>query len=734
MSATSPINVVGAQTNCLDTVREAIKLLHPHGGVIEVRIPHTRRGTVSGYFDDMERLIQSVARWDGKANIYVTLNKIPRDLLARASNRLVEFAKHTTSDNDVLSRQWFPLDADPVRPAGISATDAEVRAALARRDEVVAFVVREGGFPEPFFAQSGNGGHAGWLVDLPNTPELTAFFRRSLKAIAERFDDARVTIDAGVYNAARIWKLYGTRACKGDATSDRPHRHAFIERIPASPVPVTLDQLQWLASLASEPPPRTCSLPLNTRKSPVNVMAYFQEQGWYLRSLSATKHAVRCPWQEAHSVVSGISETVLFAPEEDGALWGFKCFHNHCANRTIGDVLALLRASGLLKEATHNSRAPLVRASEIVAEPVSYCIDEVLPNAMLAILSGRDKLGKTLLALEMVKAVLLRQPFLDAFAVDGGGRVAAYLLDDPDSLTIDRLKALGIYDHPDLHVCTASRADLRDAGAILEDMVAEVKRVGAGFVVVDALYLFVPPGRESGNDVARMRPVMLALNRLAQETGATVLLIAHDNKSGVDVAGSYIIRASAKAILRLSLPKSAVEDDEDGPQTAYRVLRTETKMGPARSWTLEILGTPDKYKGWRCHGTTTEAKASETYRLVIACLEDKEPRTVAEIAAVIRRREQEVRDAVDKLVGEGKVEAIKGPPSGKKGRPSTRYQWRISPPEEDFPSGGREEKSVTQRPENTQLAVLVDFRSQSSSPRGSERDGKSLAGLAEVEL
>ncbi len=378
-------------------------------------------------------------------------------------------------------------------------------------------------------------------------------------------------------------------------------------------------------------------------------------------------------------------------------------------------------------------RAPLVRANEIKAEAVSYAIEAILPQGMLTILSGRDKFGKTLLALEMVKAVLLRQPFLDAFAVDGGGPVAAYLLDDPDSLTIDRLKALGIYDHPDLHVCTASHADLGDAGAILEDMVAEVRRVGARFVVVDALYLFVPPGRESGNDVASMRPVMLALNRLAQETGPTVLLIAHDNKSGVDVAGSYIIRASAKAILRLSLPKSAIEDDADGPQTAYRVLRTETKMGPARSWTLEILGTPDKYEGWRCHGTTMEAQASETYRLVIACLEDKEPRTVAEIAAVIRRREQGVRDAVNKLVGKGKVEAIKGPPSGRRGRPTTRYQWRIFSPEEDFPSRGWEEKSASQPLESTQLAILADFSSRSSSPRGSERDEKSPAGLEEVE-
>jgi hypothetical protein len=52
--------------------------------------------------------------------------------------------------------------------------------------------------------------------------------------------DDQVSVDTGVYNAARIWKLYGTIACKGDNTPERPHRPArFIE------VPETLQRLHW---------------------------------------------------------------------------------------------------------------------------------------------------------------------------------------------------------------------------------------------------------------------------------------------------------------------------------------------------------------------------------------------------------------------------------------------------------------------------------------------------------
>ena len=101
-------------------------------------------------------------------SIYLVPNPVRPDLLARANNRLVERVRATTKDQDILRRAWFLTDFDPVRPAGIAATDAECQAALARRDEAVAFL-RTLGFPDPILAMSGNGGHALWRVDLPAT-------------------------------------------------------------------------------------------------------------------------------------------------------------------------------------------------------------------------------------------------------------------------------------------------------------------------------------------------------------------------------------------------------------------------------------------------------------------------------------------------------------------------------------------------------------------------------------
>src|SRR2546425_6116015 len=122
------------------SVLDGVRLVARHGGVVEVRILGTRKGTVSGYFDALDALARAVEPWDGQAPIYATLNPVRPDLLARAVNRLREYAKETTSDRDIVRRAWLVIDCDPARPKGISATGEELAAALARRNEIVAFL------------------------------------------------------------------------------------------------------------------------------------------------------------------------------------------------------------------------------------------------------------------------------------------------------------------------------------------------------------------------------------------------------------------------------------------------------------------------------------------------------------------------------------------------------------------------------------------------------------------
>ncbi|MDR0615926.1 MAG: hypothetical protein LBG29_03870, partial [Synergistaceae bacterium] len=111
------------------------------------------------------------------------------------------------------------------RPAGISATNEEL--ALAKKKAVaVGKFLAEKGFDDPFVAMSGNGVHLLYPVKLPNDDASRNLVKRSLEALAFMFDDVDTKIDTSVFNAARITKLYGTTARKGDDTEERPHRRS----------------------------------------------------------------------------------------------------------------------------------------------------------------------------------------------------------------------------------------------------------------------------------------------------------------------------------------------------------------------------------------------------------------------------------------------------------------------------------------------------------------------------
>jgi hypothetical protein len=233
----------------VETVHRALGILVLQDSVAELRAPNTyRRGTVSGYFNDLGKMADSAGALSGKAaGVYVTLNPVKPELLARASNHVVRFASHTTGDADIVRLWWFLIDFDPVRPAGISATDAEHEAALQRAGQCREWLRAEG-WPEPVFADSGNGGHLAYRVDLANTSENTQMLRSCLLALGPLFSDSTVQVDPSTYNAARIVKVCGTLAAKGDSLPSRPHRLSRPVDVPPEPQPVSVDLLVGLAA------------------------------------------------------------------------------------------------------------------------------------------------------------------------------------------------------------------------------------------------------------------------------------------------------------------------------------------------------------------------------------------------------------------------------------------------------------------------------------------------------
>lgn len=224
-----------ADADVIAEIRRTLAVLFEPGDIIELRILNVPGiGIASGYFSDLDKLAGDAARWDGKApGIYVTLNPVKPELLDRSPNRCKTHCKpgDLTRDVDILKRRWLPIDLDPVRPADTSSTDKEHFAAIARA-KVVRSSLALDGWPEPIVADSGNGGHLLYGVEGPNDGQTKERVRTALLVVKERFSTEMVKVDTAVSNAARIWKLYGTLACKGTNSPERPHRRSCILEIP----------------------------------------------------------------------------------------------------------------------------------------------------------------------------------------------------------------------------------------------------------------------------------------------------------------------------------------------------------------------------------------------------------------------------------------------------------------------------------------------------------------------
>jgi hypothetical protein len=233
-------------------LRDAVARIAKTGNVIEVRAL-TDQFTHSGYFSDFDALVRSTEPLDADGSvhgIYITLNEVNPALLSRRANRIkMRLGKKdsTTSDADILRRRWLPIDIDPLRPSGVSSTEEEHDLALAKAEEVARWIAGLG-FPDPIRADSGNGAHLLYPIDLPNDERATALVKACLTTLDTLFSDERVSVDTANFNAARIWKLYGTVSRKGDNTPERPYRRSRILSAPDELKVVSPEQLRDLTA------------------------------------------------------------------------------------------------------------------------------------------------------------------------------------------------------------------------------------------------------------------------------------------------------------------------------------------------------------------------------------------------------------------------------------------------------------------------------------------------------
>ena len=307
-----------------EEIREACDLLFSPGQVVELRALGDR--THYGYYTDYAKLARDAEVLESLPDIrgiYVTLNKVNPALLARCVNRVKKAGNKEpqTGDRDIIRRLWFPVDIDPKRPAGISSSDEEHERALDKASKIAGFL-SDIGWCSPILADSGNGAHLLYRIDLPNTPESTELVKTCLATLDQFFSDSQCEIDTSVYNPARIWKLYRTISRKGDNTKERPHRRAEILSVPDKILTLTEADLEHLASMSRDHEPCTI-IPQNHLDLPGWLLSHglsFTE-----KPSSAGKLFVfdRCPFSDTHK------DGAYAIQFDNGAIFA-GCHHNSC--------------------------------------------------------------------------------------------------------------------------------------------------------------------------------------------------------------------------------------------------------------------------------------------------------------------------------------------------------------------------------------------------------------------
>ncbi len=293
--------------------------------------------TFSGYFDDHAELAKIAARHDELGrDVYITLNEVKPDLLARRSNRIDRIGKKDalTSDNDIYRRRFMFVDVDPTRPAGISSTDEEKQKAKA-----VAIAVRDylkkRGWPDPIICDSGNGYHLLIPIDLPNDPASLALVAGVLAALDFMFSDDGAEVDTGTKNAARITKLYGVTARKGDHTPGRPHRTSRILKAPEVLTPASREQMEEVAAVKPKEPPRFKVYPGG--KGSVDLDDWIPRYNVPVKREGPWKDGGRrwileeCPW-------FGHTDNSAYIVQQPTGEIAAGCHHNSCQGRNWRDL------------------------------------------------------------------------------------------------------------------------------------------------------------------------------------------------------------------------------------------------------------------------------------------------------------------------------------------------------------------------------------------------------------
>lgn len=316
------------------TLRQWYDVFKGNSSLVEIRIldPNTKR-SYSGYFTDIETILREIKQYE-YCNIYFTLNVINPACYSREQHdRISQRPKATTSDNDIIAREWCLIDIDCEKPSDTNSSDAEKELAKPVVNNIYKYL-RDQGFEQPIVCDSANGFHLLYKQAMISSSENTETMKKFLQVLDLYFSTDKVKVDCSTFNPSRICKLYGVISRKGANTPERPQRESKILRVPKEIKATPNEYFIKVANYLPKPEKRD-----KTNFYGVNSFdldSFIRDHNIAVRNVVTTNEYTKyvlehCPFNSSHSA----PDAAVFKMR-DGS-YGFRCLHASCQHYTFRD-------------------------------------------------------------------------------------------------------------------------------------------------------------------------------------------------------------------------------------------------------------------------------------------------------------------------------------------------------------------------------------------------------------
>ena len=600
----------------IEQIHRSLSVLFQPGDTIELRCVGNR--TVNGYYRDHSKLAQAAIRLNNDfnplENVYVCLNPVQAELYGRRADQFGFAGKgEGVKDADVTCLRWLLVDVDPVRPAGVSATNDQKQAAIDLATDVFGWLQQQLAPNCIVCADSGNGAHI--LIRLPDVPvdqESKWVCERFLQLLSEKFNTDQAKVDRTTSNAARICTLYGTVKRKGSDIPEQPHRLSRIVHVPDPLQPVDWQQLAVLVDpYPSEPQEKQTQSVGQTwdveRLLQQRNLEYSRDDNYRTDSGEvATRFELEvCPFNLEHNDRSAV--VIQWA---SGGVC-FKCHHDGCTGKGWQELKQIwqlqdsteVTAKDIVLPPQSASALPMALAITEAATIEPQDVDWLWPGKIalgkLTIVAGYGGTGKTFLLCDLAARISAGLLAPDGQQLRGGRVLIAtgedgladtlvprLITHEADLARIDFIE--GVKAGNELHMLDL----LRHVDYLRE---ALAKRPDAVMLLIDPISSFMGQGIDT-HKTSDVRRVLSAVARLAEEQAIAFVGIHHLRKSAGPaihaITGSQAFSDAVRTVWlvgpdrdnphrRLMLPAKNNLADTHGSGLAYTIEMGRVIWEPA---------------------------------------------------------------------------------------------------------------------------------------------------------